>query len=68
MHGFYTPPCHALAPRHPGMHHRCPAAYEVLSDPEKRKIYDRYGEEGVKQHEGQKGGGGGQPGGNLFDM
>lgn len=27
------------------------SAYDVLSDPEKRKIYDRYGEEGVKQHE-----------------
>ncbi|KAJ8565850.1 hypothetical protein K7X08_008426 [Anisodus acutangulus] len=25
-------------------------AYEVLSDSEKRKIYDRYGEEGLKQH------------------
>ncbi|KAF9434059.1 DnaJ- protein scj1 [Entomortierella beljakovae] len=29
------------------------AAYEVLSDKEKRGIYDRYGEEGLKQHQGQ---------------
>jgi len=33
------------------------SAYEVLSDPEKRKIYDRYGEEGIKEHQGQQGGG-----------
>lgn len=26
------------------------AAYEALSNPEKRKIYDRYGEDGLKQH------------------
>ena len=47
-------------------------AYEVLSDPEKKQIYDQYGEEGLK--EGGMGGGGGSPfdifeamfGGNPF--
>ena len=39
-------------------------AYEVLSDKEKRELYDKYGEDGIKE-----GGGGGHPGdlfSNLF--
>ena len=39
------------------------AAYETLSSEETRRIYDRYGEEGVKQHAAQGGGGGGGGGG-----
>lgn len=35
-------------------------AYEVLKDAEKRRIYDQYGEEGLKQQH-QKGGGGFDP-------
>ncbi|CAL0329486.1 unnamed protein product [Lupinus luteus] len=39
-------------------------AYEVLSDPEKRDVYDQYGEDALK--EGMGGGGGG--GHNPFDI
>ncbi|KAL7814396.1 hypothetical protein V8C26DRAFT_403680 [Trichoderma gracile] len=41
-------------------------AYEVLSDSELRKVYDRYGHEGVKSH--RQGGGGGGGGGDPFDL
>nr|XP_027099251.1 dnaJ protein ERDJ3B-like [Coffea arabica] len=40
-------------------------AYEVLSDSEKRSIYDRYGEEGLKQHAASGGRGGGM---NIQDI
>lgn len=46
-----------------------PLAYEVLSDSEKRQIYDRYGEEGLKQHAAQNsGGGGGGFGQDIFSQ
>ncbi|XP_076952252.1 dnaJ protein ERDJ3B-like [Bidens hawaiensis] len=41
-------------------------AYEVLSNSEKRKIYDRYGEEGLKQHAAGGGGGGGMDIQDIF--
>lgn len=41
------------------------SAYEVISDSEKRNIYDRYGEEGLKQHAASGGRGGGM---NMQDI
>ena len=41
-------------------------AYEVLSNSEKRGIYDRYGEEGLKQHSAGGGGGGGMDIQDIF--
>lgn len=38
-------------------------AYEILSDPDKRQVYDSRGEQGIKEH----GGGGGSPM-DIFDM
>ncbi|XP_028798873.1 chaperone protein dnaJ A6 [Neltuma alba] len=40
-------------------------AYEVLSDPEKREVYDQYGEDALKDG---MGGGGGGPFHNPFDI
>ncbi len=47
-------------------------AYEVLSTPEKRKRYDRFGHAGLGQNGGRGGGGGRRPGGfqdinDIFD-
>ncbi|ORZ31091.1 hypothetical protein BCR44DRAFT_84479 [Catenaria anguillulae PL171] len=41
-------------------------AYEILNDEEKRRIYDQYGEEGIKQ--GAQGGGPGGPFHDPFDI
>ena len=43
-------------------------AYEVLTDEEKRQIYDRHGEEGLKQHQQSGGGGGGGHPGDIFSQ
>eukprot|EP00968_Pinguiococcus_pyrenoidosus_P018287 scaffold1881_cov256-Pinguiococcus_pyrenoidosus.AAC.9 len=43
-------------------------AYEVLSDPDKRATFDRYGEEGLKKQEAREAqGAAGDPFGDIFD-
>lgn len=42
-------------------------AYEVLSDPEKREIYDQYGEDALKEGMGGGGSGGGHDPFDLFE-
>lgn len=43
-------------------------AYEVLSDKEKRGIYDQYGEEGLREHQQGGGRGGGGFGQDIFSQ
>ena len=43
-------------------------AYEILSNPEKRKLYDNHGEQGIKEGGGGGGGGMGANPMDIFDM
>jgi DnaJ family protein A protein 2 len=54
-----TNACHADKNKSPEAEHKfkdLSHAYEVLSDPQKRQIYDQYGEEGLEQGGGGAGG------------
>lgn len=43
-------------------------AYEILSDADRRKVYDRHGEEGLKQHDARSAQGQGQGMGDIFSQ
>ncbi|KAL8627056.1 hypothetical protein Q9189_007241 [Teloschistes chrysophthalmus] len=43
-------------------------AYDALSDPTSRRIYDQYGHEGLSQHRQQSSGGGGRQQHDPFDL
>jgi len=43
-------------------------AYEVLSDAQKREIYDEFGEQGIKEQGGGRGGGGFTSPMDMFNM
>lgn len=40
-------------------------AYEVLVDTDRRRVYDNYGEEGLREHDARAGGAGGSGGGGM---
>lgn len=44
------------------------AAPRAAQDPEKRKIYDEYGEDAIKEGMADRGGGGGGGMADIFDM
>jgi len=50
-------------PRLIGQFKELSVAYEVLSDPEKKQLYDKYGEDGLRE-----GAGGGAGFGDIFDL
>lgn len=60
------PDRHPNDPKAEATFKRVSEAYEVLSDENKRRIYDQYGEEGLKG--AGMGGGGGFPGGGFSSM
>ncbi len=57
--------CVSIAPLTGAFGAQVAAAYEVLSDTQKREIYDKYGEEGLKEGGG---GGGFHDAGSIFEQ
>jgi DnaJ family protein B protein 4 len=58
-----TAPHHPILPTHPDPSAQISEAFEVLSDSNKRAVYDQFGEEGLKNGPPPSSGGGGGFGG-----